>query len=719
MKLSIHHSLLLLALAAQSGRAQTPASPVTTLDTIVVSGSPLPRTLFEQAQPVSILSGEALRLQLAPTLGETLAGTPGVSSSYFGPGASRPVIRGLGADRIRVLQNGVNTLDASATSVDHAVSFSPATVKSIEVVRGPATLLYGANAIGGVVNVIDGRIPEERIAVPVRGTVEGRSGSVNSEVGGAFTLEGGIGGFAWHLEGSKTATDDTHIPGEARSARLRAREQEEWRALLRQRPEQGDDEVSPSSPPRPGPGQRDVLLNSNLRTEALSGGASYIWDKGFVGASYSGFHTNYGTVAEPGVTIDLEQRRFDARGAFFDPVAGIKAITYKFGYSTYEHTEFEGAATGTRFENEGYDGRVEITHAKVGPFEGTLGYQTERSNFSALGEEAFVPPVETVTHSAFLFEEVALGTVKLQGGVRYDHITADSSAAPGFGPGQNRTFDNVSGSLGAVWTPVENYAVALSGTYSQRAPTYQELYANGPHVATGAFEIGDTGLGTEKALGVDLSLRKKAGRVTGAVTGFYTRFTDFIGEFATGAVAEGEEDALPVYAFRATDAEFFGGELEATIHLLEPIPGSAGPTGAPDKTMVPPDAPAIRPTLDLILKADYVHARDTISGDALPRIPPFHASAALAYTHGRFGARVEGQYASRQNRVSEFELPTDSYFLLNASASYRITSGPIEWDAYIRGTNLTNAEARLHTSFLKDIAPLAGAGVSVGLKASF
>jgi len=684
---------LFLALAAFPARAQSPQATVTQLDAIVVSATPLGRTLFEQVQPVSILTGEALRLALQPTLGETLANIPGVSSTYFGPGSSRPVIRGLDADRVRVLQNGVNTLDASATSVDHAVSFDPVGVQSIEVVRGPATLLYGANAIGGVVNVIDGRIPEARIEVPVRGSVEGKYGSVNTERGGAFMLEGGIGGFAWHLEGYQRATDDLHIPGFVRSARLR------------------QSDPLPAGEKEP----RDVLANSNLRTEGLAGGASYVWDQGFFGASYSGFHTNYGTVAEPDVTIDMEQRRFDARGAFFDPIAGVKAVRYKFGYSDYEHTEFEGAAVGTVFENEGYDGRLEIQHARLGPLEGALGFQTEKSDFSANGAEAFLPPVETESYSAFLFEELALGPVKVQGGVRYDHISVASSSAPGFGPGRERTFDDVSGSLGVIWTPTDDYAVALSGNYSERAPTYQELFANGPHVATNAFEVGDADLGKERAFGLDLSFRKKSGRVTGALTFFYTRFRDFIGEFNTGEVA----DDLPVYAFRATDAEFFGGEFEATIHLLEPVAGAMGPAGAGDKTITN-TAPFSQPHgLDLELKADYVRARDTISGDAIPRIPPFRGSVALAYTYGRFGARVEGVYAARQNRVSDFELPTDSYFLVNASASYRLTSGPITWDAYVRGVNLTNEEARLSTSFIKDIAPLGGAGVQVGLKATF
>jgi len=219
MKLSIHVAAAALLSFTLTARGQSPAPSPVTLDTIVVSGTPLQRTLFEQASSVSILTGEPLRLQLQPTLGETLAGTPGVSSSYFGPAASRPIIRGLDADRIRILQNGVNTIDASATSADHAVSFQPVLVKSIEVVRGPATLLYGPNAIGGLVNVVDGRIPDERIDVPVRGSVEGKYGSVNTERGGAFMLEGGLGGFTWHLEGYKTATDDLHIPGFARSAR--------------------------------------------------------------------------------------------------------------------------------------------------------------------------------------------------------------------------------------------------------------------------------------------------------------------------------------------------------------------------------------------------------------------------------------------------------------------------------------------------------------------
>lgn len=662
------------------------------LEEVTVTATPLNRTLFEQAQPVTVLGGDQLRLRLEPTLGETLSAVPGVSSTYFGPASSRPVIRGLDGDRVRVLQNGSNTVDASATSVDHAVSFDPVSAQSIEVVRGPATLLYGPNAIGGVVNTIDGRIPESRLERPLSGSVEGRWGSVNTERGGAFTLEGGWRGWNWHLEGYKRATDELHIPGEARSARLQR---------LEPLPD-GEKE------------QRDVLPNSDLRTEGLSGGLSYVWDKGFIGAAYSGFHTNYGTVAERNVTIDMEQRRWDVRGAFFRPMPYLAKVKYSVGISDYEHTEFEGALAGTRFENEGYDTRVEIEHEPLGPFTGTLGYQGQKSDFSALGEEAFLPPVETESHSAFLFEEWTLSPRwRLQFGARYDHVSVAADAQPAFGPGTERTFDNASGSAGIVFNPAPDYAVALNLAFTQRAPTYQELFANGPHVATAAFEIGDAGLQPEKSWSADLSLRKKAGRITGGVSLFYNRFTDFIGQFANGAIVPGEEEDLRVFLYRATDAEFFGGEAELTWHVLEPPAELEGK----DQKDTPPAG--LKPALDLIWKGDYVHATDLKQSRPLPRIPPFRTSVGVQFSLDQFSAGIEGQYSARQNRTSEFELPTDSYFLLNATANYHLPLGAYALDVYVKGVNLTDAEARLHTSFLKEIAPLAGRGVVVGVKATF
>jgi iron complex outermembrane receptor protein len=674
--------------------AENPADPAPmTLDETIVT-APLARTLFEQAQPVSILKGDRLLLTLQPTLGETLSRTPGVRSTYYGPAASRPIIRGQDGDRIRILQNGSNTIDASATSVDHAVSFDPVSVESIEVVRGPATLLYGPNAIGGVVNAIDGRIPDQRIPVPVRGSLEAHYGSANTERAGSFTLEGGLGGFAWHIEGYKRETLNLHIPGYARSEQRR----------LSQPLDNGETEAY------------GVLRNSDMSTEGLSGGASYIWNSGFFGLAYSGFNTDYGSVAEPNVRIGMNQRRWDFRGGFTEPFAHIKAIKYSLSVSDYQHTEFEDGAPGTTFKNRGYDGRIEFTHEKVGPFEGAFGFQTERSDFSALGEEAFVPRTLTLTNSLFLFEEIARDPVRFQFGLRYDHITADAEAGDNFGPARDRTFDNLSASVGVIYTPVEGYAIALNGAFSQRAPTYQELFANGPHVATGAFEIGDDRLKQEKALSLDLSFRKKTGRVTGALSFFYNHYTDYIGQFANGETRDLDGEALPVYAYRPTDAEFYGGELEVTFHLLDPAVEPV-PAGKDGRTAAPPPKPQHK--LDLELKADYVRATDLNTGRPLPRISPIHASAALNYSYDRFTAGIEGQFSGRQNRTADFETATDSYMLLNANLSYKLPLGRTETTLYIKGVNLTNEEAREHTSFLKDIAPLSGRGVVCGMKLTF
>jgi iron complex outermembrane recepter protein len=705
-----HHStILMLALIAMASTAaaQDAVRPASTRtreeaahERVVVSTTPLGGDLFEQTQSVTVLTGEELELRLEPTIGETLNRQPGISSTYFGPGASRPVIRGLGEDRIRVLQNGVTTIDVSNVSPDHAVAAEPLTIKTIDVVRGPATLLYGPNTVGGVVNLIDNRIATEPLARPVMGKIDARFSTAEEQRSGAGLLEVQLGRIVFHLDGFRRETEDVAIPGFARSERLR---------MLQPLPE-GEREP------------RGTLPNSGGESEGGAAGASYVWESGYAGVAYSVVDSNYGTVADPEVTIGLEQRRWDVRGAFNKPFAPIKAINYKWSYSDYTHTEFEGPEPGTVFDVAGYDGRIELLHEKIGVFEGGIGYQTQRTDFSALGAEAFLPPVETQTHAAFVFEEIDLNRVRLQFGGRYDHQANDRRANEMFGPELTRDFDAFSASTGIVYTPVEPYVIAFSVAYTQRPPTYVELFANGPHIATNAFEVGNPDLGKEHSLAFDLSFRKSAGRVTGAVSLFYNRFTDFITAEPTGEFGEPEEDGeegLPIFAYRAADAHFLGGELEATVHITEhPVtePAPAEPTSgkeAPGPTHNPHH-------LHLEFKADYVYAQNEQSERSLPRITPFRSSAALVYGwHDRFRARLEGQYAHRQRRTAEFELPTDGYFLLEASMSYRLPVRSAEFEVYVKGTNLTNEEARLHTSFLKDIAPLAGRGALLGVRASF
>jgi iron complex outermembrane receptor protein len=670
--------------------------PVPILDDMVVSALRTDQTTFQLVQPASVLTGKDLQLKLQPTLGETLAGEPGVSSTAFGPGASRPVIRGLGADRVRILQNGTSVLDVSNVSPDHAVASDPLTIRSVEIVRGPATLLYGPNTLGGVVNVTDDRIPQERFDGKwPHGKLETSAGSADELFSQSGAITWGQGPIVFHLDGFNRETDDLDIPGFARSERLR--------------------ELSPLPPGETEP--HGVLPNSFTHSKGGAIGGSYVWEKGYAGLSYSGLDSDYGTVAEPDVTIGLRQRHWDFRGAFREPVEHIKELSYKFGWSDYEHTEFEGAEVGTLFQIEGFDARADLTHEKLGPFEGAVGVESQANTFSALGEEAFLPEVDTHVNSAFFFEEIPLDKVRVQFGARYDHQTNESSSDPDFGPGRDLDFDAFSLSTGLVYTPVENYAIALSLAYTQRPPTYVELFANGPHVATGTFEVGDPSLGNEEALSVDLSLRKNAGFVTGSAGVFYYRFSDYISLQPTGA--NDPDDDLPIFAYQAIGANYYGGEIETTFHLLAPAVADDAAPAADTKAGTTARAKTGDSRLDLTLRADLVRAEDRRTGEDLPQIPPFHASATLDYQRGPFGARLEGQFAAHQSHTADFELPTDSYFLLNAGVSYDVKLGDTTTTFYVKATNLTDEEARQHTSLLKDVAPMAGRGVLAGIRAEF
>jgi iron complex outermembrane receptor protein len=670
-----------------------PGDPITELDPLVVTASPLKRTQFELAQATKVVDSRELLLKSQATLGETLNNEPGVSSTYFGPGASRPIIRGLGDDRVRVLQNGTSVLDVSNVSPDHAVAVDPLSLKSVEIVRGPAVLLYGPNTMGGVINATDDRIPEEKFTGK---WPEGHYATNYSSVDDGYSHSGeitfGAGPLVFHIDGFTRETQDVHIPGYARSE------------ILRATTPLPPDEVEAYG----------VLPNSATESRGAGLGGSYVWDGGFFGASFSGVDSHYGTVAERDVTIGLHQRRWDFRGAFYDPVSGIKEIRYKFGHSDYNHTEFEGSEPGTQFLIRGYDGRVEVVHKKLGPFEGSVGFETQDNHFSALGDEAFLPHVENKVNSGFVFEEVPLAdNVKLQFGARYDHQTNDTEPDQHFGPGIDREFNAYSTSAGIVYNPAKDYALALTLGYTQRPPTYVELFADGPHVATGTVEVGDSNLSTEDAFSIDLSLRKKAGFVTGSVSGFYYRFDRFISLTPTGTVDPGEN--LPVYAYRGVPADFAGGEAEAVFHLIEgdSKPAEDGKSGIPKATGTSSQ------DLDLTLRADYVHAENRDTGEPIPRIPPFRTSAGLDYRYNRFGAQLEGSYNARQDRTAAHELPTDGYFLLNAGVSYDFDVKSVKTTLYLKGTNLTNEEARESTSFLKDISPLAGRGVVVGLRTDF
>jgi iron complex outermembrane receptor protein len=619
-------------------------------DEILVTASPDARSQYEIAQPTSVLDGEELQLRLQPTLGETLSREPGVTSTFFGQGASRPVIRGLGGDRIRVLEGGIGVGDASATSPDHAVSVDPLAAERIEVLRGPATLLYGSSAVGGVVNVIDDRIPDSLPESRATGIVELRGGTVADERGGIASVSGALGRFAWHADFLRRETDDYEIPG----------------------------------------AESSVLPNSATETESGSLGFSHVAEGGFLGVSTTRYSTLYGIPGgDEAVRIDLDQERYDLRGGITRPFAFFRGANLRFGTTDYEHVELEGAEVGTIFRNESWEGRFELLQKPIGPLSGSVGLQAQNRDFEAIGDEAFVPPTQTGSWALFTFQEIARGPWRYQFGARYE---AQDVTARTEGP-NDRSFDGVSGSFGLVREFGEDYTLGLSLARSTKLPNAEELFSNGPHIATNAFEIGDPDLDEETSLGADLTLRRVTGRLTGEVTLFVNRFDDYIYESFTGE----EEDGLTVFRYVQDDAEFRGAELTGVWELYH---------GEPDH-------------LDVEFGADFVRAELRETGEPLPRIPSRRYRLGLHYRGEKLQGLIEGQRVEEQDRVAAFERPTEGYTLLNASLGYRFFAAAAIYDVLLRGTNLTDQEARNHVSFLKDRVPMPGRDVSLSLRVSF
>lgn len=663
--------------AAQAQTSGAKAEPARSggaaeLPPVVVTGNPLGSELFDLAAPITVLGGEKLRQQLQPTLGETLANEPGISSTYFGPNASRPVIRGLDGERLRILQNGVINLDASGASVDHNVSLDPLLVDRIEIIRGPAAVFYGTSAIGGVVNVIDGRIATERVLQGVSGTFDARHGSNNDEKAGAGRIEIGLpNGWNLHFDAFSRETGDLRIPGANVSTRKQA--------------------IEPARPVTFG-----TLPNSASRSDGGALGASYTWDKGYLGASFSGYGSNYGTVAEPDVKIDMRQQRANLAGEWRDLAPLVKAIKVKFGYSDYKHTELAAGIPATEFKNRGYDTRVELVHDRIGPLQGAIGLQITNSDFSALGDEAFLPPTRNRAQGVFLFEEIPLGQVTLQFGGRLDRSTVEAGQGELLAAADSRSFSTRSGSAGIIYNFTSDYAVALTMAYTERAPNYQELFANGRHAATGAFESGDRTLAIEKSTAFDFALRKKRGRLTGSIGVFHGRFDNFIALAPTGA-DDGGAEPFPIFAYRAIPATFSGAEASGTFWLR--------------------DQPADR--LGLELRTDTVRAENRDSGEPLPRISPLRFGGGIVYQKEKLGARLDVLRVQSQGRIPANEIPTDGYTLVNASGSYRIKMQGLNMEAFLRGVNLLNQEARNHVSIIKDIAPYGKRGFQIGMRASF
>jgi iron complex outermembrane recepter protein len=704
---------------ASASPTPSPSPGVAEAERVVVSGGAIEQSESDKAQSVTILTEDNLKLQTAPTLGDTLATQPGVGASDFTAGASRPVIRGQADNRVRVLNNGTEVFDVSNLSPDHAPSVSTLLSQSIEVVRGPATILYGSGAIGGVVNVTDNLIPVEQPAERLSGEVDGRFNSVDLERSGAMALTlSPFQHFVIHAEGSILRTDDRSIPGFALDQRIRAE----------LTPEQRHDNGFGGNP-------FGTVPNTFVKTKDFGIGASYVWNKGYIGASYTRFLSEYGVpddpeVDEPGVPpervhLNVRKDQYNVRSSIIDPLPWFSVANLKFVYTDYKHDEIDNNTVGATFKTHGVDSRIELVHQPIGPFEGSIGSQVFYKALSVLGDEAFLQPTENLAVAGFIFEELKLAPVRLQFGARVEHdsVSIDSSdpeLTSLTSPNQkNQDFLPVSGAAGALYDFAKDWQLALNLTYSQRAPTPEELFARGPHDATFQFIIGDPNLDVEINRSVDLSLRRTAGRVTGFISGFYTSYDGFIDFNPTGQFEEG----LQVFVYTPKNATFYGGEGRVDFHLL-PLeltrPSEVSdPKSVKNVIMGGQETTQKNPNdLYLRLQADYVHAEDS-SGEPLPRITPFRYGISLNYESEHWLASIEGWRVDAQNRVAEFETTTPGYTFFNVSAGYKFQWGRTYNYVFVRGTNLLDAEGRDHLSFLKEVLPLPGRGVVVGLRTTF
>ncbi len=655
---------------------------VQALPSMTVSASALAQSAEDMIQPSAVLQGDNWVGQRETALGDSLESLPGVRASGFGPGASRPVIRGLDGARVRVLSDGADVLDASAISPDHAITADTALLERVEVLKGPSTLVYGGGAIGGVVNLIDRRVPTYVPENGYEGELDLRGNSVADERAGALGVTVGSGQFAARFEGSRSDADPYRIPGH--------------------------------------PSRQTGAYND---TDSAGMGLSWITQRGYLGLAYSQQDREYGLLAhehadchthgvadwhcveeghdhgghddaddhddhehaEGDAYIDMQQRRWDLRADYSDPFSGFERIRVRVADTDYEHREMEGAEVGTRFTNRGTDARVELTHNPVAGWRGVLGSQLTRRDFAAVGEEAYVPQSLTHNRALFLLESYETGDWRYEVGLRQEWQDIELKQG-----GDDANHRGSSVSFGASWQWQPNLALYGSLSRSQRLPVAEELYANGPHAATRTIELGDPDLDEETSLNLELGLRRTAGPVTFDLSVYRNQVDDFIYAADTGH--------SPGAGYR----EVAYTQADAVLHGME--------------GRVAWQATA---NTGLSLFGDHVRGKLESGGD-LPRIPA-----------DRIGVRVDQRLSQalrgfvetsrilRQDDTAEYETATDSYTLLSAGLGWRGLLGESDYLLYLRGNNLLNEEARQHTSFIKDEVLLPGRNLTVGARFSF
>ena len=724
--------LVLAAIASKPVLSQDKATQKdeSEIEKLVITASPLGRSVLQSSTPVSILSGEELEKNQSATLGETLKSVPGVNSTYFGPVASSPIIRGLDGPRVKVLQNGMDSSDASRVGPDHIATTEASTATQIEVLRGPSTLLYGSGAIGGVVNVVDNRLPKTR-QEGLSGRVSALHDTVSNERTITTDLNGGQDKFAWHLDAFKRTTDDYDVPEFTLD----------------------DGDVV------------DTLENSDIDAQGFTIGAGWIGDDVSASFAYGRLETDYGI---PGHSHEEEEEHDEDEGEEhseeeheeeesvfarmkqdrFQSIIDWKNLTGWFteahwhnAYTDYQHSEIEDGAVGTTFENDSFESRLWAKHAPINGWAGVVGLHYTNSDFSAVGEEAFTPSTETTSSALFVLEEKTIGDFLWQLGARLEHVSHKPDNAFFNDTEVNANFDSESYtanslSAGFVYQLADNQSFAVNLAHSARAPSSAEIFSNGIHISTSTYEVGagfdlviddsdpddiEFSLAQSNQLvkkevsnNLDLTYRIQTEHLHANVSVFYNQIDDYLFQQNTGlefhdehdehegeeleAIGdeEHEEEGLPVYVFNQQDAELYGFEADIDWHLNDNLRVSAF--------------------------TDYIRAKLSHSDDDntnLPRIPSMRFGAELHWEQDSWHAELGATHYSKQSKIAEFETQTDGYTIVSAAFNYYVSLDNTDLTFYLKGNNLTDELARVHTSFLKDDAPLPARSFVLGAKISF
>lgn len=699
------------------------------IETITINATPLSSTSLTSALPINVLSSDELRMKQASTLGETLKNEVGVHSTYYGPVASSPIIRGLDGPRVLVTQNGLDAGDVSRVGPDHVVASETSTATQIEVLRGPATLFYGSGAIGGVVNVVDSRIPTSTDTLAEWLL---QYNSIANENQASINLQSGMGQVAWHLDAFWRESDDYTIAGEA-----------ELNSYVEKNDEEGYEPHAPSS---------NTLANSASQSDGFTFGSSYLLDNGYVGISYGLMNRTYGVPGhahheeqpadalyqDEGVLAVMQQHRFQLLSELNFTEHFINRVNTKFAFTDYQHQEIEQGAVGTQFSNNSGELRIDLYHQESSGFSGAWTLHYKQSDFEAIGEEAFTPPSKTKMLAAAWLEEKHFGEVLLQLGVRIEHVgvTATNNISPSAQTNfKEQTFTPFSTSAGLVWNFNEGYNLGLSLAYSQRGPSAAELFSNGAHIGTNTFELGalydinetfysndygnvygsydgsyevvmgDQVVVEESSTNIDITLRKFSGNFGFVVSAFYNTVDDFYYQQDTGLLFvddefmpvdmltdHQQEEGLPVLVFRQDDVTMMGLEAEFVIQISAP--------------------------LKVTWFSDYIRAKLNDGGN-LPRIPPMRTGLVFNYQAECFSTELSMSHYFDQKDISEKETETDGYTMVDANVNYYLDGFGSDTVLFVKAQNLTNVNARVHSSFLKNDAPLPGRGFSLGIRGSF